>query len=702
MNLKSQISNLKFTAVVIGLSAVLSASSARGQASFPMLMALDPLAVQAGDEPAENKVTARYNLAGAYRVFITGGGVAAEPVVDPKADPAKEATSLKLRFTADKDAQLGVREFRVAAPQGLSTVGQLVVVRDPVFVETKDNNTLDKATPVSLPAAVCGVIEAAEDVDCFKFAAKVGQALSFHCRSARVEDKIHDLQAHSDPIIAVKNSSGTVLAASDNYFFADPAMAYTFKQDGDYFLEIRDVRYQGNAFWQYCVEINDRPLPATAAPLVIAAGKKQTVELAGLNLAAGMQAEIAAPAGLEPGLHWLTPRVGTESLPPVPMVVAADPITAESNRPHGTAKDAEDVSLPTVVAGRIDAASEADCYAFAAKAGDAFEFEVTARRAQSSLDSVLAVYDESGKRLTESDDQTFYRLSTSDSIIESFVAKTDGRYVVEVRDLHQRGGPDFTYALKMRRGEPSFTLHADVDKVPICGETGGCVFVRGLRKHGFAGDIELTVEGLPPEFKADCGRILAGGQDGVIVFSAAKGAKPAAAELRIVGRAVHKAADGKESKLSAVAVPWQEIYSPGGGRASFPVETFFAYTAKPLDVTKVTVAPTEVKLKPGASQKIEVTIDKAEGFEKSITLDVLFRHLARPFGDCLPKGVTIDEKQSKLILSAKETKGYITLKAAPDAPAVENQLVPVMAQAAINFVMKMSYCGDPLRVSVTP
>jgi hypothetical protein len=28
--------------------------------------------------------------------------------------------------------------------------------------------------------------------------------------------------------------------------------------------------------------------------------------------------------------------------------------------------------------------------------------------------------------------------------------------------------------------------------------------------------------------------------------------------------------------------------------------------------------------------------------------------------------------------------------------------VPVMAQAAINFVMKMSYCGDPLRVSVTP
>jgi hypothetical protein len=687
---------------VVVVSVVTSASSAFGQASFPMLMALDPPAVQAGGEAKECKVSSRYSLGEAYKVFITGDGVSAEPVLDPKADPAKELTNLPLRFTATKDAQLGVREFRVATPIGVSTVGQLVVVRDPVFVETKNNNTVDKATPVTLPAAVCGVIEAAEDIDCFKFAVKAGQSLSFHCRSARIEDKIHDLQAHSDPIITVKNSSGTVVAASDNYFFADPALAYTFKQEGDYYLEIRDVRYQGNAFWQYCVEINDRPLPATAMPLAIAPGKKQTVELAGLNLAAGTKAEIEAPAGLEPGLHWLTPRVGNETLPPVPVVVAADPITAEPNRPHGTVKDAADVALPTVVAGRIGAPGEADCYAFAAKAGEAFEFEVVARRAQSSLDSVLAIYDEAGKRLTESDDQTLYRLSTSDSSIATFVAKTDGRYVVELRDLHQRGGADFTYALQLRRGEPSFTLHADLDKVPVCGDTGGCVFVRAMRKHGFVGDIELTVEGLPKEFKADCGRVLADGQDGVIVFSAEKGAKPTAGEIRIVGRAVHKDAAGKETKLSAVAVPWQEIYSPGGGRASFPVDTFFVSTAKPLDVTKVTVTPTEIKLKPGESQKIEVTIEKGAGFEKSITLDVLFRHLARPFGDCLPKGVTIDEKASKLILSAKDTKGYITLKAAPDAPAVDGQLVPVMAQAAINFVMKMSYCGDPLRVSVVP
>ena len=120
----------------------------------------------------------------------------------------------------------------------------------------------------------------------------------------------------------------------------------------------------------------------------------------------------------------------------------------------------------------------------------------------------------------------------------------------------------------------------------------------------------------------------------------------------------------------------------------------------PLDLVKVTVAPTDVVLKPGESKKIEITIERAPGFDKNVTLDLIYRHLAAPFGNSLPAGVTIDDKQSKTLLTAKETQGHITLMAAPDAKPTEKQLVPVMAQAAINFVMKMSYCAEPLRVTV--
>lgn len=701
-----------------------SVTSARAQSSYPMLMDVSPLAVQVG-AGAEHVVSARYNLFGTYQVIIDGEGVVGEPVAEPKKDEPKKAEvkkddksaakdakpaepvkkpeqpKHKIRFSAAPGAAPGVREFRLVTPQGISTVGQLLVVRDPIVVETAKNNTAEEATPVKLPAAVCGAVEANEDVDYFKFTVDAGKTLVFHVRSARCEDKIHDLQTHVDPIIALKNSAGVVLAANDNYFFGDPLLSYTFKTAGEYYLEVRDVRYQGNAYWQYCVEINDRPLVTTVMPAVVEAGKKSTVELVGVNLSAGARGEIEVSADTKAGPQWLAPKFGKDTLNPAPVVVSRTPVTAESTAAKSSPEAAQDIAVPATVAGRIAAPGEADRYAFAAKKGDMFTFEVCARRAQSNLDSILSIYNEKGARLVESDDVQIHRWQTADSILEGWVAPADGKYVVEVRDLHLRGGAEFTYALKLSRAEPYFLLHADMDKVLLPGNVGGEVFVRAVRKNGFTGEIQLKVAGLPKGVRAECGRILADGQDGIILFYAEPGTKPFAAEVQIVGTAVHKAADGKETQLSATALPWQEIYQPGGGRGHYPVDRFFVNACDPLDVLSVKVSPAEITLKPGESQKFEITVERAAGFDKNLTLDLIYRHLASPFGNSLPAGVTIDEKKSKTLLTAKENAGYITLTAAKDAKPVERQLVPVMAQASINFVMKMSYCGEPLRVTVT-
>src|SRR5690242_13470750 len=53
---------------------VASTTTARGQASYPMVMDVWPLAVQTGST-AKLRVTARYNLYGTYQVFVTGEGV---------------------------------------------------------------------------------------------------------------------------------------------------------------------------------------------------------------------------------------------------------------------------------------------------------------------------------------------------------------------------------------------------------------------------------------------------------------------------------------------------------------------------------------------------------------------------------------------------------------------------------------------------
>ena len=49
---------------------------------------------------------------------------------------------------------LGVRDVRVAAPQGVSTLGQVVIVRDPVIRETANHDTMKTAQLITLPATV--------------------------------------------------------------------------------------------------------------------------------------------------------------------------------------------------------------------------------------------------------------------------------------------------------------------------------------------------------------------------------------------------------------------------------------------------------------------------------------------------------------------------------------------------------------------
>src|SRR5207253_286906 len=62
---------------LVGFVLLLATSIASGQSSYPMLMSLKPLAAQIG-QTTEHEVAARYNLYGAYQVFVSGTGVTAE------------------------------------------------------------------------------------------------------------------------------------------------------------------------------------------------------------------------------------------------------------------------------------------------------------------------------------------------------------------------------------------------------------------------------------------------------------------------------------------------------------------------------------------------------------------------------------------------------------------------------------------------
>ena len=696
-------SHFRFAACLIAL---LVATPAFAQTSYPMLMSLKPNAAKVGASSVHT-VSARYSMYGANKVLITGQGVRGEVVTKMKPVKAGQKTpsltKIQVRFTVDADAKPGVRDFRIATPNGVSTLGQLVIARDAVTVEKGKNNTPETANTVQLPSTICGCIERNEDVDYYKFTAKAGQGVTFHVRCMRLQDRMHDLQRHADPIISIKNAAGSTLAQSDNHHAADPLLHHRFEQAGEYYLEIRDVRYHGNVYWEYCIEAIDRPFVTAVHPLGVQRGTTAKVGLIGHQLSKGDSATLKVNKEIDLGPQSFdVSSLSRKWLNPVSVVVSDRPQVNEADADNDSYKSAQQVATYSGINGRIASPNDIDCFAFAAKKGQKFAFEVYARRCDSMLDSHLRILDgKTGRQLTFNDDMRLNRRSLSDSKIDTWSAPKDGTYVIEVRDLHLRGGEDFVYHISVTPAEPTFELYLDTDKTQLTPGTSAVIFARAMRKNGFTGGIQLAVDNLPPGVTATCGKILPGKPtDGCIILTAAANAKPTAVNINVQGTATVKSADGKSRSITVKATPQQETYMPGGGRNHWHVDMHTVSVAAPNDIRAVKLSTYDVRLKPGESKRIEVTIERSPGYNKNVTLDLLYRHLSSRFADTLPPGVTIDARNSKTLLTGKTSKGHITLKAAKTAKPVKRQQVSVMANISLNFVMKATYSAKPLFVSV--
>lgn len=682
------------------------AQTASAQTAFPMLMSLKPVAVQLGTT-SEITVNSRYSMHSAESVLVTGGGMLGE-VVPPevkKDDKTPNVVALRIKLSVAPDALPGVRDLRVVTAQGVSTVAQLVVVEDPVVNEQAKNDSVAEAQAITLPATVCGCFEKAEDLDFFKFKVEAGQSLVFHVRSQRLQDRIHDLQAHSDPILTIRNAQGSTIAAADNVFHGDPFLCHRFEQAGEYLLEMRDVRYNGNQYWEYAVEIHSRPFARSVFPLAVTAGKETKLAAIGSQLPTDPSVIFTPANDLPQGISRLRLPFADRPSNPVATYVTALPVvmepTDDNNEAMKTlAAQSSALSLPCVINGRIEAPGDVDCFVFEAKKDDKLSFEVKARRLQSELDSTIRIVNDKGATLAENDDLRLGKRGSQDSWIETWTAPADGKYAIEIRDMHLRGGENFVYAIEGTLARPYFNLYADTDKTNLSPGVNGVMWVKVERKNGFTGAVQLHVDGLPAGITAECGRILSDKSvDGCVVFKATPEAGRAVAPLVIRGTAVHAQADGQMIELSATAVPYQETYNPGGGRNHWPVEQHVLAVIPPHDIRGIKLSTTDISLKPGESKTIDVTIERAPDFKANISLDVTMTHLAL-FADTLPPGVTVDGNKSKTLLSNGATQGTITLTAAKTAAPAERQLIGLTANISLNFVVKTTFAAEPVFVTV--
>jgi hypothetical protein len=685
---------------------------------------INPLAIQVG-QTSEHTISVgrHYRIREANRVMVTGVGVTAEVILPEKLSQREEENdyqyneAVRIRFTVAPQATPGVRDFRIVGPWGAIPIGRVLVVRDPLIFENEEpkkkifNDSLQTAEPISLPATVCGLIsgvrrskrDTGTDTDWYRFKVEAGQNLTFNVVSMRLSRMLAAQNQVADPIIFLHDQYGSTLATSDNQFAADPCLSYRFERAGEYYLQIRDVRFGSNSTFRYCIEINDRPLITTISPLAVAAGRKTEVRMAGFNLPQEPLATLDISQDAKSGLQWKQLPLGADSTNRVRVVVSDLPLITETETDNNSPQNGQAITLPAGINGRIESNADIDYFTFEAKQGGHYSFEVLARRCGSQLDSHLRILDQSGKQRALNDDLKFGEHKFSDSKIENWSPRVDGTYTIEIRDLHLRGGPDFTYFLQVTSSQPYFDLYSDNDLVPLSPGMSNVILVRVDRKNGFDGEVQLHAAGLPKGVTAVGGTIPPGKTDGCLVLQAAGDAPLTASNITVTGTATHPSSDGTKLQLKSQLTTYMAF--PANRRLHWQHGMHTVAVGRPKEIRSIKLSTTNVTLKPGESKRIDISIERTQEFIESRTpavrFDLIFQYrLNWTFGNALPEGVSMDALNSRATIKPDTTTGFIIIKADPDAQPTQRRLISVMANTSRGLAEQI-YSAPPVFLTIT-
>jgi hypothetical protein len=395
----------------------------------------------------------------------------------------------KLSIRVAPDADPGVRWIRLYDEEGATALRPFLVGTLPEVAEQEPNNDPGHPQVVEIPAVVNGRLGKPGDVDGFAVALVRGQTLV-----ADLEANRH-LGSPMDAVLQVATPAGVVLMQNDDDVGRDPRVVFRAPADGTYLIRAfafpatpdSGIRFAGGEAFVYRLTVTAGGFLDHAFPLAVSRDGPGSAAAIGHNVPEEARRLVVpeAEAGRDvvslshPLLAGTAEARGVEG----PAAEEAEP--DDPDRP-------QDVPEGVAISGRIDPPGDRDAFRLALKKGDKRKFRVEARSLGRPVDPVVRVLNGKGDVLAEVDDSGEGR----DAELP-FVAPEDGPYRVVVFDLNGRGGPRHAYLLRVLVDEPDFALSLTTDRFEATAGQATKVVVNIQRKGGFAGPIEIAVEGRP-------------------------------------------------------------------------------------------------------------------------------------------------------------------------------------------------------------
>jgi hypothetical protein len=351
--------------------------------------------------------------------------------------PVGKKQTAMLEITIAKDAPPGIHRFRIKTPLGTTNMMAFAVGTLPE-IKLREGGSMELATlpeMVALPATLIGNLVAPGDKKSYQFDGKTGEEMVFAVEAAQLGS---DLRA----MLVLSDSAGKIIStAGKNDLREDVVLHSRLPSDGKYTVSISDRDRGGGKDYFYRVDAGPLPYITSVFPLGVRAGQASVVSIQGVNLGDAHEVKVQSPSSSE---GWTTMPLevnngGEPLLREVKLAVDSEPETLEQE-PNNTVGQAQAVSLPVTINGRIDGGIKAggnpdeDYFRFRANKGEQLSIDVAAARLGSALDSVIEVLDAQGNPIQRA---TIRCLNQTTTTLSDRDSRTTGIRLVSTSELRE-------------------------------------------------------------------------------------------------------------------------------------------------------------------------------------------------------------------------------------------------------------------------
>ncbi|MBI2805378.1 MAG: PPC domain-containing protein [Planctomycetes bacterium] len=521
----------------------------------------------------------------------------------------KKIDAGKFSVTIDVPANtpVGAYPLRMATLKGASNLRVLCVDDLPQVVSKAGNRTKATAEVIPIPSAVTGAV-AAQQSDFYKFTVKAGQRLSFDCVARRIGSAI-DAQM---TIYDAKSMRELVYDNDSPGCQTDPRITYTFKEAGDYLVEINDVLQRGGAEFFYRLRVGDFPIATTSFPLAARRGTKAKIGFAGPAVEGVPTVDVDVPSDPAVDYFWVAPKnaAGLHGWP-VPVAIS-DADEAVEQEPNDDPKQATRITVPGGVSGRFQKSDDVDHFVFAVKKGQ--KLAIVAHTLEMYSPSLVYLILRNSKTNAEVAKSNPQAPAPNDQKID-FTAPVDGDYVLEVQHLYFGGGKNESYRISILPPASRFDVVLAKERFDVSPMGVAAIPIQIIRK-GYTGPVEISTHGQP----GLTGTITIGpGKTAGLLLVAAQGDLAMGAyQFHILGKAV---IDGKKAVEIGAA---RAQVSQAMNALPYPpmhLQNFVALAVKEKSEFNLTVKIDPPQAVPGGNVTITVTANRKPGFDDEIVLN---------------------------------------------------------------------------------